>query len=193
MLRREHEIVPLAYLAMATVQYVVFKQGADIHVFWPHYFGAYFALAMGAMAATLAPAITRIRRAGAAPRPARAAMITLGVAMLPIAAVARDGIPALRYARETGGRFNEKGLLIHSDGAKTAFLRFIEPPLPRTGTVEMHEGMKATWSQVWTLGGRLIATPRPLPTKARTGTSAYLADTRFLLDGLQDELARDST
>ena len=189
-LRREHEIVPLAYLAMATAQYVVFKQGADIHVFWPHYFGAYFALAMGAMAATLAPAITRIRRAGSAPRPARAAMITLGVAMIPIAAVARDGIPALRYARETGGRFNEKGLLIHSDGAKTAFLRFIEPALPRTGTVEMHEGMKATWSQVWTLGGRLIATPRPLPTKGRAGTSAYLADTRFLLDGLQDELAR---
>ncbi len=189
-LRREHEIVPLAYLAMATVQYVVFKQGADIHVFWPHYFGAYFALAMGAIAATLTPAIARLRRAASAPRPARAAMITLGVAMVPILAIARDGLPALRYARETGGRFNEKGLLIHSDGAKTAFLRFIEPTLPRIGTVEMHEGMKATWSQVWTLGGRLVAPPRPLPTRGRTGISVYLADTRFLLDGLQDELTR---
>ena len=189
-LRREHEILPLAYLVMATMQYVVFKQGADIHVFWPHYFGAYFALAMGAIAATLAPAIAGIRRAASAPRPARAAMITLGVAMVPILAIARDGIPALRYARETGGRFNEKGLLIHSDGAKTAFLRFIEPTLPRTGTVEMHEGMKMTWSQVWTLGGRLVAPPRPLPPRGRAGISVYLADTRFLLDGLQDELAR---
>lgn len=197
-LRREHEIIPLVYLAMATVQYVVFKQGADIHVFWPHYFGAYFALAMGALAATLAPAIgwidegIRRRRHGKADRaPARAAMITLGVAMVPILAIARDGIPALHYARETGGRFNEKGLLIHSDGAKTAFLRFVDPTIPRTGTVEMHEGMKTTWGQVWTLGGRLVAQLRPVPARGKTsaGTSAYLADTRFMLDAAQSELA----
>lgn len=195
-LRREHEVLPLAYLAMATVQYVLFKQGADVHVFWPHYFGAYFALVMGAIAATLVPAIAWIgseiarRRDRAALEPARAAMITLGVAMVPIVAIARDGIPALRYARETGGRFNEKGLLIHSDGAKTAFLRFIDPGIPRAGTVEMHEGMKTTWSQVWTLGGRLVAQARPLPARGRTpaSTSAYLADTRFLLDSMQGEL-----
>lgn len=188
-LRREHEILPLVYLAMATVQYVVFKQGADIHVFWPHYFGAYFALAMGALAATLTPAIAWIGKRVTPLQPARAAMITLGLAMIPIAAIARDGIPALRYARETGGRFNEKGLLIHSDGAKTAFLRFVDPGIPRDGTVEMHEGMKATWSQVWTLGGRIIAQMRPLPPKGRTGASAYLADTRFMLDSLQGEMA----
>jgi hypothetical protein len=197
-LRREHEIVPLAYLAMATVQYVVFKQGADIHVFWPHYFGAYFALVMGAITATLVPAIAWIgsaiagrRKSGLAMEPARAAMITLGVAMVPIAAIARDGIPALRYARETGGRFNEKGLLIHSDGAKTAFLRFVDPTIPRAGTVELHEGMKPTWSQVWTLGGRVVGQSRPVPARGRTGpgVSAYLADTRFLLDPLQGELA----
>jgi 4-amino-4-deoxy-L-arabinose transferase-like glycosyltransferase len=189
-LRREHEILPLAYLAMATVQYVVFKQGADIHVFWPHYFGAYFALAMGAITASLVPAIAWIAGKVAVPRPARAAMITLGVAMLPIAAIARDGIPALRYARETGGRFNEKGLLIHSDGAKTAFLRFIDPTISRAGTVEMHEGMKTTWSQVWTLGGRLVTQGRPVPTRGRAAASSvYLADTRFMLDSMQGELA----
>jgi len=197
-LRREHEFLPLAYLTMATIQYVIFKQGADVHVFWPHCFGAYFALAMGALTATLTPAVSWIgarlaplRRTTSAPQPSRAAMITLGLALIPIAAIARDGLPALRYARETGGRFNEKGLLIHSDGAKTAFLNFVTPALPRTGTVEMHEGMKTTWSQLWTIGDHVVAQGRPLPSRDRAGPSAYLADTRFLLDGLQGELAKN--
>ena len=200
-LRREHEVLPLGYLAMATAQYLIFKQGADIHIFWPHYFGAYFALGMGALVATIAPAVAlfsksvaSLPRRAAAANPGRAGLITLGIAMLPIAAIARDGLPALRYAHETGGRFNEKGLLIHSDGAKTAFLRFLEPTLPRTGTVEMHEGMKTTWSQVWALKGRPVAQLRPLPVPGRPskGTIAYLADTRFLLDSLQGELASGS-
>jgi 4-amino-4-deoxy-L-arabinose transferase-like glycosyltransferase len=196
-LRREHEVIPLAVLFMATVQYVVFKQGADIHVFWPHYFGAYFALAMGAMVATLAPAlawararVARLRgREAPAGREAESAVLALGCALLPLVAIARDAIPALRYARETGGRFNEKGLLIHSDGAKTAFLRFIEPELPRDATIEMHEGMKTTWAQVWALGGRIVAQNRPLPRDLHARPGVYLADTRFLLDNLQGELA----
>jgi hypothetical protein len=184
-LRREHEILPLLVLFMATVQYVVFKQGADIHVFWPQYFGLYFALAMGALVATLAPLLTRLR----VPRK-DAPLAALGAALIPILAVARDGVPALAYARGTGGRFNEKGLIIHSDGAKTAFLRFIDPSIPRDASVEMHEGMKTTWSQVWTLGGRIVLQNRPLPARGRPGAGVYVADTRWLLNGLQGELAR---
>jgi hypothetical protein len=195
-LRREHEVVPLLVLSMAVVQYVVFKQGADIHIFWPHYFGAYFALAMGSLAATLAafaervPAsIARLRGELAPAVSSRPAFVAMGVALLPVPIIARDGLPALRYARETGGRFNEKGLLIHSDGEKTAFLRSIVPSLPKGAPVEMHEGMKTTWSQVWTLGGRPVLQNRPLPQRGRS-TELYLADTRFLLDELQGELSR---
>jgi hypothetical protein len=186
-LRREHEVLPLAVLLMATVQYVVFKQGADIHVFWPHYFGAYFALAMGAVVATLAPLLARARRAWSA----RSGVIALGVVLIPILAIARDGVPALRYARDTGGRFNEKGLLIHSDGAKTAFLRFIEPGLPRNATVGAHEGMKATWAQEWALGGRIFAGNHPVPARGHAADGVWLADTRFLLDDLQGQVVRD--
>jgi 4-amino-4-deoxy-L-arabinose transferase-like glycosyltransferase len=184
-LRREHEVLPLAVLLMAVVQYVIFKQGADIHVFWPHYFAAYFALAMGAVVATLAPLLERL--AGRE----RGAVAALGVALLPILAIARDGIPALRYARDTGGRFNEKGLLIHSDGAKTAFLRYLDLRIPRSTLVTMHDGMKATWSQVWTLGGRLFADHRPLPGHARAGSTVWLADTRFLANDAQATVAKD--
>jgi hypothetical protein len=196
-LRREHEALPLFYLLMAGVQYIVFKQGADIHIFWPHYFAGYFALAMGAMVATGAAfgeaggrwiAARRGRPASPALRP-RSGAAALSVALLPIAAIGRDGVPALRYARETGGRFNEKGLLIHSDGAKTAFLRFIEPALPKNGVVEMHVGMKTTWSQIWAFGGRIVAPNRPIPRDRADRTSAYLADARFLPSDAQSELA----
>ncbi|APR86462.1 Dolichyl-phosphate-mannose-protein mannosyltransferase [Minicystis rosea] len=185
-LRREHEVIPLAVLAMATAQYVVFKQGADIHVFWPHYFGAYFALAMGALVATLAPLFARITALRS-----RAPIVALGVGLVPLFAILRDAVPALRYARETGGRFNEKGLVIDSDGDKAAFLRHLDPVLPKTAVIGMHEGMKATWSQVWTLGGRLIAANKPAPSRTRGHGSIYLADTRYMLSEVQGQLARD--
>ena len=185
-LRREHEAIPLAVLLMATVQYVVFKQGADIHVFWPQYFGAYFALAMGALVATLAGLFEHLR-----PLRARAAIVALGLASLPLAAIARDGVPALVYARETGGRFNEKGLIIDSDGDKTAFLRWAEPRLPRGVPVGLHEGMRPTWAQTWALGGRVVTGGRALPSRARNSRSIYFTDTRYLLSDLQGQLARD--
>ncbi len=191
-LRREHEVIPLAVLLMAAVQYIVFKQGADIHVFWPHYFAAFFALGMGAVVATLAPLLARGRPRFVVLSGGRAPAVALGVVLLPILAVARDGVPALRYARDTGGRFNEKGLLIHSDGAKTAFLRSLDRSLPRSAVVAMHDGMKATWGQVWTLGGRILADHRPQPARSRRpGGGVWLADTRFLSSDAQATIARD--
>ncbi|WP_437479869.1 glycosyltransferase family 39 protein [Sorangium sp. So ce1014] len=193
LLRREHDALPLLYLATATVQYVVFRQGADVHIFWPHYFGAYFALAAAALVETGAALLERAAAAplahGAAPPPAGPALVALALWLAPLAAVLRDGLPALRYARETGGRFNERGQLIHSDGAKTAFLRWLAPRLPEGAPVEMHEGMKATWAQVWALGGRVVKPTRPAP-KETPSRGAYLADTRFLLDREQASLAR---
>jgi hypothetical protein len=51
--RRPVEFFALASLFGATVQYVVFKSGADIHYFWPQYFVLYFALAFAQLVATL--------------------------------------------------------------------------------------------------------------------------------------------
>lgn len=184
-LRREHEAIPLAVLFMATAQYLVFKQGADIHIFWPQYFGLYFALAMGAIVATLAPLLERARVPSS-----RSGLVALGLAAVPCLVIARDGVPALRYAHETGGRFNEKGLIIDSDGDKTAFLRHVDGLIPRSAVVSFHDGMKATWAQVWALGGRIIANPRPLP-KARASGSVFVADVRYLPSDQQAQLARD--
>ena len=195
--RSEHELVPLFVLAMALFQYLVFKQGADVHVYWPHYFALFFALGVGALAdsalafaATVPRFVAALRRrtAEGGVRDGRPALVAAAaVGLLVLGAILRDGVPALAYARATGGRFNEKGALIDSDGDKTAFLAWLSERIPATDSVALHEGMKPTWSQVWSLGGRVV-TPTGAPmTRARAGH--YLADTRFMWDSMQADLA----
>lgn len=194
-LRYDAEIFPLALLSMATFQYVVFKQGADIHVFWPQPFGAYFALAMGAVVATLASFIEFVR--GAVRRRRGLAKdeidwIWSGIlALLLISpvfvAALRDAVPAVVYARRTGGRFNEKGLPIASDGDKIAMLQDLAQGLPKDAVVEMHESMHPNWSQTWALGGRLVHMNRPLPAPSVGGKDKpYLVSSRF---ATEDHLA----
>jgi hypothetical protein len=205
-LRREHELLPLCWLAMAAFQYVVFKQGADIHVFWPHYFAAYFALAMGALTATLVPLaelvaerIAARRRAGApgledgSSGARRFGQVLVGVAgAATLGLVLRDGVPAWIYARETGGRFNEKGLLIDSDGDKTRFLQWVNEQLLPPAIVDLHESMRATWAQVWAMGGRLVSPDRSLPSgPPRDGRTAFLVDTRFSADELEQAMLNE--
>lgn len=158
--RKPNEIAPLAVLVMAATQYLVFQQGADIHIYWPHYFAAYFALAMGALTATL---LERLKRP----------LLALSL-LIPLVFILRDGVPALAYARATGGRFNEKGLFIESEGDKIAFLRWLAPK----ESVALHASMKPNWSQVWSLGV-------PLHPKS----DLFIADTRFLDPRDQERLA----
>ncbi|MFO0589847.1 MAG: glycosyltransferase family 39 protein [Polyangiaceae bacterium] len=186
---REEEAIPIFYLGMAVFQYVVFKQGADIHVFWPHTFAAYFALGMGALLATLAPSVARlfsgVRARDLAP------IVVLGALAIPLAFVLRDGLPALVYARRTGGRFDEHGRLIDSDGPSIAFLHWLDDRIPSDQKVDLHEGMKPTWAQVWALGGRTVGLNTPLPKSQgpEPVPAPYLVDTRFLLDEAQADLA----
>ena len=53
--KRDHfELLPLPLFLCALLQYTSFKQGADVHIFWPHYFAPYFALASARIAASIA-------------------------------------------------------------------------------------------------------------------------------------------
>lgn len=181
--RAEVELAPLLMLGMATFQYIVFKQGADIHVFWPHAFAAYFALAMGALVATLAPvagALARRVRRMATGSTFEGGLVALGVLLVPLVFVLRDGVPAALYARQTGGRFNEKGNLIDSDGDKTVFLRWLASRIPPDATASLHESMHATWAQVWSFGGRVVKVNQPLPAGPLPGRDGvYVMDSRY--------------
>jgi 4-amino-4-deoxy-L-arabinose transferase-like glycosyltransferase len=175
--RRAVELVPFAVLVMALVQYVVFKQGADIHIFWPHYFAQFFALAAGALVASSASLLSGIFAASRPTLVGRAWVLSLGAITVPLALVLRDGIPALVLAHATGGRFNEKGLRIQSDADKIALLRWLAP---RRKVIGLHESAAATWADVWALGGRPVdvaAAPPPAGSRATT-----VVDVRFLPD-----------
>ena len=56
----------------------------------------------------------------------------------------------------------------------------------------MHEGMKTTWSQVWTLGGRVVRPFQrrpPNPDEPAWHDDAFVIDTRFMPPGMQKRVA----
>jgi hypothetical protein len=181
LLRRDLEVFPLAILVMATVQYLVFKEGADIHIFWPHYFAPYFGLAVGAIAASAEGAarwlVLRVRGAGGMlvpPLSALAVFIWVPLAILP------DGIDGLNYARNTGGRFNENGRIIHQDVDKAALMKWLEPKMESHTSAAFDIAMRFQWSFAWELR-RPVDPISPPPARRKTGTRQYfLVDTRFV-------------
>jgi len=174
--RTELELIVLALLATAIFQYVVFKQGADIHFFWPQYFALYAAYAAGALAVTLEEGVRRhfprLAAAGLAPG--------LGVALIlgSVAAILPEGLGALLYARKTGGRFNEKGLIIHPDVDKQAALAKVAETLPDDAFVGLDGSMKQMYWMDWTL--RRPVGPMPFPKLGQALRQSHFAlDLRF--------------
>jgi hypothetical protein len=180
--RRAVELVPLAVLFMAGVQYVVFKEGADVHVFWPQCFALYAALASAGLFATIA----RVVPAWSARAPRRPWVYALAM-LMPVVLVLRDGLSIVPYARATGGRFDERGLRITSDGDKNAVLRWLASRSP-DATIGLHPSMHPDWSSVWALGGR----PVELAVAASPSTPGALTvvDARFVSDVQRAGLAR---
>src|SRR6478736_10541253 len=123
--RNELEALPIAVFAMALFQYVVFKQGADVHIFWPHYFALYFALACGGLAQTGLDIARVASSRWPAIAKARPSYVVLAVFVLIALAILPDGVRALRYAHRSGGRFNESGRLIKPDKDKVAALEWL--------------------------------------------------------------------
>jgi Dolichyl-phosphate-mannose-protein mannosyltransferase len=178
-LRKDREIFPLAVFFMAVVQYVVFKQGADIHFFWPHLFAPYFALAMAALAGTfegvVRAAVQRFRRTGRVWPPIAA---FVGAIWVPLSMIP-DGVNGLVSARETGGRYDERGDLIHQDVDKITVLKNLSKRFESGTSVGFHDGMFISWNVDWTI--RRPSRVEPLPTKPAFGNSQYyVLDCRFV-------------
>ena len=173
-LRRTEELLPAFVLVMAVTQYVAFPQGADVHVFWPHHFALYFALAIACITALLYPPLAERWGAG------RGLAATALLVLAPLTLVLRDGVETLVWARRTGGRFSEKGLFIQTDGDKIAALRSLAGELPPGATIALHGSMAPTWAQVWALGGRPVTAPVELSDEVLRGHDVWVADLRGL-------------
>jgi hypothetical protein len=178
--RSDLELLPLPLLLSALVQYLSFKQGADVHIFWPHPFAAYFGLAVGALSASLREAIVwlspRLRAPPLAGLASRAGLVALGVVGLPVAFVARDGLSLVRLSRETGGRFAEANL--ESDIDKAVALRWFLARMPAPAGVAFHPAMHGSWALQWEARPRPGWTNQPVAGPVPPNARVYMLDSR---------------
>jgi len=164
--RRDEEAYSLAMLFGATVSYVVFEQAADVHIFWPHYFGAYFALALGQLTASVGWLVEQ----GASLFSSRHARLlrestTLAIASAFFLVMLPDAASMLRYARQTGGRFNEGGHFLRSEIDAGLVMRHIAARIPAGTVLEAHHSMDSSWNEIWALRAP-ISPAYALPTAA---------------------------
>ncbi len=180
--KRSHlELLALPLLFCAVVQYVVFKQGADVHIFWPHYFAAYFGLAIGALAASVGDlarwAASRLPPGGR-PRIGRLLPFVPAIVLgLPVLLILKDGLSLVRLARETGGRFAEVNL--DTDLDKEAVLRWFLGRVPPSAGVAYHGGIHDGWALQWELRPRLSSPGQPVAAGVSEATRVYVMDTRL--------------
>jgi 4-amino-4-deoxy-L-arabinose transferase-like glycosyltransferase len=165
--RRWQEGCVLAVLAAALVHYLVFTNGADVHVFWSHYFAPFYALGLGALV-----------EGARVPLERRFAALPLVVGLLPSLAIAPDGVRALVYARLTGGRFDQHGLLIHADRDKAAFMSWLGARMPSETGARLDPSMKPSLWMSWALRHPLVQAPPP-PAGMLPDQRYYLVDARF--------------
>jgi len=189
--RSELEALPLAVFAMALLQYVVFKQGADVHIFWPHYFALYFSLASAALARTALDLAELIGRKWSRFSGLSAAYGVLGLGTLLPLAILPDGLRALHYAHRSGGRFNENGRPMRPDKDKVAALEWLTQRWAPGAGVTLHPGMRQSLWVDWSLQRPVSTVTHPPSGPPTARDRYYLADMRFMSGSEQDTLAQN--
>ncbi len=142
LVRRPVEIIPIAWALSATFQYITFKEGADVHIFWPHLFGPTIAFAAALILFTLLWAKDKIV---SKIRPARRAFadhaMAAGIAVfvtVPLLLVARTAFPQLVQSRKTSGRFDDGGRYIGTDADAAQFAQWAAHDLPPEAVMVVH-------------------------------------------------------
>jgi hypothetical protein len=174
LLRRVLEVFPLAMLAMATGHYVWFKQAADIHIYWPFPFAPYFALSAAALATSAAGLLRKVASVLRPLSPARVEGAVAGLFGVALLSMLPDAVASLRYARETGGRFNDKGHLNLREGDKAQALEWMSARMATDTVVELHPEMHPTWAQDWALHRPTVANPKGSRPRYFVGDLAFM-------------------
>jgi hypothetical protein len=153
--RDDEETYSLGLLFGGTFQYVAFKQGADVHIFWPHYFAPYYALALAQLVRTVAAVLGwSVRRLAPAYAPATIGIAALVLGLAPTIVMAHDGIASLWVWRRTGGRYDDNGKLIRSHVDLLEVVRQVVMPRVRLGTpIDAHPSAMWYWEHLWAYQG----------------------------------------
>jgi hypothetical protein len=155
----------------------VFKRGADVHIYWPHYFAPYFALALARMAALGGSVVSWIARVLApralAPQRTAAALaagLTLVFGLAPTIAMAPDGVRSLWVWRRTGGKYDESLKRSNVD-LLFAVKQVVMPKTSRGTRLDAHPSAGWGWEQLWTY--QADANSGGLPLSGSTGVATH--------------------
>lgn len=156
--RLDEETYALSLAFGAAVQYIVFKEGADVHIFWPIYFAPYYALALAQMVHAIGASVGWIAGWVARLLPERRAMvvawITLGLGMVAPLRMAYDGVASLWVWRRTGGRYDDHGSYIGSNLAELEVLaQVIMPKTKRGSALDVNGSADWGWEAEWKWAG----------------------------------------
>jgi Dolichyl-phosphate-mannose-protein mannosyltransferase len=196
-LRRHLDVFPLALLLMATIQYVHFKNGADVHIFWSQPFAPYWALSLAVVGKTaLDLARFTVARLDAfdvhvkVPRDAVELGVLGAIGLLPLLMLP-DGVRGLAEARATGGRFNDRGRRIFQDLDKAAACAWMTTRMEPDTRVQIHASLHSAWEVDWALRRPTVGTDAA-PTRLATGADRYfIGDLAFMKPGDQVKMAAE--
>lgn len=191
-LRRPLELFPLAILAMALVEYLHFKNGADVHTYWPFPFAPYWALSLGVVAQTTFDlARFAINRFDLDVAKDTVSFAVLGVVGLLALLILPDGVRGMYYARTTGGRFNDRGRRIFQDVDKSEACEWFGHQMQGPSRVQIHSTMHSAWGVDWALRRPTVQVDAP-PTRSKGADDRYfLADLAFMKVHDQERMAKD--
>lgn len=184
LLSRPEAIFPLAWVVTASVQYFVFRQGADVHVFWPHYYGPAAALGFGGATHALLSASERL------PRPRLGLALALAPAAICAVLLLRVGLPLAYQSRLTGGRFDDGGRYIAVDQDRNQFAAWSTRGLAPRQVPLLHRSFVRAWSVDYALGRPAQTTgSMPGPTGNEDATRFVLLDARYMTGAELRDLA----
>lgn len=206
--RRDAELALLALFVPAYVQYFHLRQGADVHVFWPHVFTPFVALSAGMVVASLEATLRRALTwsTGRSPhvaRPSRLAhvplLVSLTVTLVFTAVLARMAVPFAVYIRATGGCVTEKdGRRLSLEADTLRALQWATRGLPRAGVAAFHRSFPSSWHTYLgvgaPLGGRTITTesgtlpPEGAAVLAADGRSTPTSELKAMVAGARVEV-----
>ena len=173
--RLDEETYAPAFLLGAVIQYVKFKEGADIHIFWPHYFAAYFALALAQLAGAVAWLVARAAAPFAKAKVATVAAVAgLVVGLAPVVAMAHDGVASLWVWRRTGGRYDDNGSLVRTDlDTLTVIQDVVMPKTQRGMTLDVHPSLGFYWHHQWKFQGQAQVVSAPVAASTNVATHPF--------------------
>jgi hypothetical protein len=192
LVKRPLEIFPIAWCISATFQYFVFKQGADIHIFWSYYYAPTAALAAGTLTATLlagrgamvhlAERLSAWRHGPGFQRFVRVSTAVVIVAALgvPLLLLIRIAVPMLVLGRKTSGRFDQGGVYVGTDADVAQFAQWAFSNVGTLGsTVQMYGRGEFGWSAEYAVNRPFVRVAAVTPTKNEDIGRIVLVDTRY--------------